>query len=56
MYSHWNGSYVGHMTVGVTESFDSAYFLNIRPREVHVRPGNTFSKVPVRICNLFFVT
>jgi hypothetical protein len=43
---------VGDMTVGVTETSDSAHFLNICPRVVHVRPGNTFSKELVRICNL----
>lgn len=42
---------VGKMSVGVTEPHDSSN-LNICPRLVKVSSGTSFSRIPVRICNL----
>ena len=42
---------VGNMTSGVTEANDSIS-LNICPRVVKVNPSTSFSRIPVRICNI----
>ena len=43
---------VGEMSVGVTEGLEQNQHMNICPRVVNVRPGNNFSRIPVRICNM----
>jgi len=43
---------VGDMSVGITEATESSDSLVICPRVVQVKSGNTFSRIPVRICNM----
>lgn len=41
-----------NITLGVTETDDDSHYLNICPRLVEVNPNRSFSKIPVRVCNL----
>lgn len=43
---------VHSMTTGVTEDDENTHSFNVCPRLVQVNPNTTFSKVPVRICNM----
>ena len=41
-----------NITLGVTETDGDSHHLNICPRLVKVNPNRSFSKIPVRVCNL----
>ena len=40
------------ITLGVTETDGDSHYLNVCPRLVQVNPNRSFSKIPVRVCNI----